>query len=49
MSDDPGTCHLPNCDAPRVSMTLCQWHAAKLLKPITHPRPVEPVKRRWAA
>ena len=42
-------CHLPSCDRPLATATLCAWHAAKLLKPITHPRPVEPVKRRMAA
>ena len=33
MSDDDGTCQLPNCDKPRVTMTLCRWHADRLLGP----------------
>ena len=40
-------CHLPSCDAPRVTMTLCAWHAKVLLG-----RPVKPrdeTERREAA
>ena len=37
MSDDT-TCHLPHCPHPRVTMTLCRYHAARLLVR----RPVEP-------
>ena len=37
---DDGLCHLPNCDEPRVTMTLCAWHADRLLGR----RPVEPVE-----
>ena len=43
MSDD-GKCHLPNCPHPRVTMTLCAWHAAVLLD-----RPVKPQDERKAA
>ena len=52
MSDDVEVClvcHLPHCFRPLATASLCAEHADKLLKPITHPRPVEPVKRRMAA
>ena len=29
MSDDGDTCHLPNCPWPRVTMTLCRYHAER--------------------
>ena len=37
--DDDGRCHLPRCDEPRVTETLCAWHAERLLGR----RPVEVV------
>ena len=36
MSDDE-TCHLPSCPHPRVTETLCEWHAERLLG-----RPIKP-------
>lgn len=42
MSDDPDTCHLPNCDAPLVTATLCEWHARVLLdRPMKPPADVD--------
>ena len=29
--DDDGRCHLPRCTEPRVTLTLCAWHAWRLL------------------
>ena len=37
MSNSAGTCHLPSCDQPRVTMTLCARHAERLLG-----RPIKP-------
>ena len=42
MSDD-GKCHLPNCDEPRVTQTLCAWHAKVLLDRPVKPQP-QPVR-----
>ena len=47
MSDD-GKCHLPNCDEPRATATLCRYHAERLLAPVPIKRP-RPVERREAA
>ena len=50
MSDDPDTCHLPSCDAPLQTETLCSYHASRLLAPlpVKRPRP-QPVERQKAA
>ena len=48
MSD---TCHLPSCDEPRVTMTLCKYHAERLLAPLALRKPRAPAdaERREAA
>lgn len=33
MSDDD-TCHLPNCEQPRATVSLCREHAEYLLAPL---------------
>ena len=41
--DSGDTCHLPNCPHPRVTITLCAYHAARLLVRLpveTAPQPV---------
>ena len=48
MSDERPLCHLPSCDQPRDSLTLCAVHARILLHPLPVER-VDPDYRREAA
>ena len=45
MSDKPETCHLPRCPHPRVTLTLCKYHAARLLARLPVATAREPVRR----
>ena len=40
MSEAPDACHLSSCDRPLQTLTLCEFHAERLLAPLAPLRPL---------